>query len=41
MFTLFASVVLGKNTKVVPIYRHNIFPFFGRHQMPLTSFKLK
>lgn len=28
MFTLFVFKVLGKNTKVVPIYGHNIFSFF-------------
>lgn len=28
MFTLFAFIVLGKNTEVVPIYGHNIFSFF-------------
>lgn len=28
MFTLFGFIVLGKNTKVVPIHGHNIFSFF-------------
>lgn len=28
MFTLFAFIVLGKNTELVPIYGHNIFSFF-------------